>query len=159
MNNYIFCDIDGTIADNEHRVYLIKRKKELKDWNTFNKLCEFDIPIHSTINFLATCMREIKNCKIVYLTGRTDNTEMATRTWLKRHMADFDGYELIMRRSGDRRTAYDLKTQEVRDYIFFRDIEPEVNFMMYIDNDPNIIKGFSELGYLTKLILGEEIKK
>ena len=47
MSNIILCDIDGTVANNEHRQHYLKNQK---DWKSFFDEMVNDIPIHDVIN-------------------------------------------------------------------------------------------------------------
>jgi hypothetical protein len=52
----------------------------------------------------------IKNpIKIVYASGRPDDHERNTRTWLQEHSLDFEPYDLFMRCRGDHRPDYIAK--------------------------------------------------
>tara|TARA_B100000795_G_C22636774_1_gene374842 strand:- start:55 stop:219 length:165 start_codon:yes stop_codon:yes gene_type:complete len=47
MKNIILCDIDGTVANNDHRQHFLDGKK---DWDGFFDALNKDKPIHSIIN-------------------------------------------------------------------------------------------------------------
>ena len=73
---YVF-DLDGTLADLNHRLHLIKGKK--KDWPSFYRSCVSDKPKHWVISLLNMCR---KDGEILILSGRSDEVEGYTRDWL-----------------------------------------------------------------------------
>ena len=98
----IIVDIDGTIANTDKRSDVAKSKATYlshKWWDAFfdPALADLDTPIGES----ATVLRMLQSNgphKIVYLTGRRDNMEKATLTWLKTH--NFPDGELIIRHKG-----------------------------------------------------------
>ena len=68
MSNIILCDIDGTVANNEHRQHYLKNKK---DWKSFFDEMVNDIPIHDVINKIIEEKNEGK--QIVFITGRPES--------------------------------------------------------------------------------------
>ena len=76
-------DVDGTVADNEHRVHLIRG--ENPDWDTFFQpsLMMKDTPIEAA-------KLHFRDGQFIYgrhffLTARTRNTRRATYDWLVEH--------------------------------------------------------------------------
>jgi hypothetical protein len=94
----ILCDIDGTIADLEHRRHWLKSKP--KNWKAFYSGLENDKPIESTI----TIIRRLVNSSgdtIIFCSGRTEENREVTQAWIKKHVG-IDG-PLYMRSDGDYR--------------------------------------------------------
>ena len=94
----IFVDIDGTVADLEHRKHMLTIDR---DYDSFYKSCTFDTPIKDMVK-IVTDLSGIY--RIVFVTGRPECIRQLTRNWL--------GYvfpkpisesELIMRKDGDKR--------------------------------------------------------
>ena len=102
---YVF-DIDGTIADNSHRLHHIKAYK--KDWHLYNSEVEKDTPITSVINVLSALSF---NNTIILLTGRSESTRAATERWLKTHGIEPDC--LLMRDDEDFRKDYEMKSDHI----------------------------------------------
>lgn len=98
---YIF-DIDGTIANIDHRLHHITGKT--KDWSAFYSLCAEDQPIPHMIE-LAHHLERL--APVLFVTGRSEECREATATWLHDqgfgvHFVAFPG-RLHMRPSGDHR--------------------------------------------------------
>lgn len=104
---YIF-DIDGTLANLEHRLHFIKQKSP--DWDAFHNNVAYDIPIQSVIS---TCQMLSEFCDIWYFTGRMETCREDTVNWLYRNVL---GYEpnVTMRNQGDTREDFVVK-QEMLD--------------------------------------------
>ena len=72
---YVF-DIDGTIADQDHRYHM------LPDWDAYYDACDKDAPITHIIR-IARALYSDNN--IVYVSGRSDRIRSATREWLAKY--------------------------------------------------------------------------
>ena len=67
MKNIILCDIDGTVANNDHRQHFLEGKK---DWDGFFDALDKDKPIFLIINKIIRENESGKN--IIFLTGRPE---------------------------------------------------------------------------------------
>lgn len=106
---FIF-DIDGTIADIEHRLHYIIGQG--KDYRAFYAAVGGDEPIEDVIDLLRLLF--LSGFKIIYITGRSDECRTATEEWLRKHV--YHGnmktpIELYMRRRGDRRSDVAVKME------------------------------------------------
>lgn len=91
----VIFDLDGTLADVEHRRIFIERRPQ--DWAAFYRACTQDapnVPVIETARALSAAGYEI-----VILTGRSDEVRAETLSWLKLYSVPFD--QLFMRRDGD----------------------------------------------------------
>lgn len=93
----IIVDIDGTLANIDHRLRFIKGEK--KDWDGFfgNVM---DDGINDWCNNLMWYYLHA-SYRIILVTGRPSGLEQATRDWLHAYGVDYHG--LHMRKDGDRR--------------------------------------------------------
>lgn len=91
----ILCDLDGTLADCNHRIHHIL--KSPKDWRSFFAGCADDMPIQHLIDLI----KGIDRTKIeIWITsGRSDECRLETEAWLHQFGVSYD--RLIMRKSGD----------------------------------------------------------
>lgn len=99
---YLF-DIDGTLADGEHRRYYIG--SDPKDWDKYFSLVEYDKPIEHIVE-LAHIMYGLVD--IVYVSGRSDECRFSTEQWLIEHCPWGPVY---MRRKGDHRPDNIIKIE------------------------------------------------
>jgi phosphoglycolate phosphatase-like HAD superfamily hydrolase len=87
----VLFDLDGTIADNSHRLHYFDRST--MNWDEYEEQCIYDPPFESTI----TMMKALKfvNKQVWIWTGRSDHVIKETQTWLHRMNVPYD--QLIMR--------------------------------------------------------------
>lgn len=91
MKNIYLFDIDGTLADNSHRLHYMKRSEI--DWAEFERGCVNDIPIEATCTIAA--MAAATEHQVWLWTGRTENVRKETEEWLRKAGVWFD--QLLMR--------------------------------------------------------------
>lgn len=112
---YIF-DLDGTLADGEHRLHHIQGDR--KDWPAYFKACVYDKPIWPVIEVLKALRKA--GAETWIWTGRSDEVQAETEQWLYSHgclqttmllhWQPFNPPEqFLMRRAGDHRNDDDLK--------------------------------------------------
>lgn len=106
---YIF-DIDGTIADLNHRLHYIQQKPA--KWKEFFAACGEDKPIPEVIHTI-TRLAAFNEDKIMLVTGRSDECEAATIDWLYKHKVPFTS--LYMRHAGDHREDSVVKAELLAD--------------------------------------------
>lgn len=133
-------DLDGTLADGEHRLHYIcepcGKPKEQKDWKGFFSECLNDEPIYSTIDILKSIATRRyftgTNELILVLTARSDVAKKETLIWLNKHVNFKLGGEninpidfLIMRPSGNRVQDDILKPEQLE--LFLRGLRSSDN--------------------------------
>lgn len=104
MKKCFLIDIDGTIANGDHRLHHIK--KEPKAWDDYFLACGNDAPIahmHAVLTGLSAYF------EIVYVSGRSDMVRQQTIDWIDRHGFPCDA--LYMRKQGDHTNDDVLKIQ------------------------------------------------
>ena len=105
-------DIDGTIADTEHRIHYITNGH--KNWDAWHANAHKDKPIEEVIGILD--MASEAGIKIVLCTARDEKCRKDTIQWLVENDIPYDA--LYMRKLGDRRDddiiKYEL-LQEIRE--------------------------------------------
>lgn len=124
--NLIICDIDGTIANVQHRLHYIKNldgsKKPYKecDWDSFHKACVDDEPYRDVIEILQSLVLGHGNgCNVCgaverefhFFSGRNKSVRKETIEWLEKHVpiTEDRDWELHMRSEGDRRPDTTVK--------------------------------------------------
>ncbi len=79
---YVF-DIDGTVANCDHRLHHIQ--KDPKDWKGFYADTHKDEPILNLVRLIKDLIR-VPGVEIVYATGRGEESRKATVDWLDRNV-------------------------------------------------------------------------
>lgn len=91
---YIF-DLDGTLANIDHRVHILQDKTNRNRWDEFYRACANDVPIYPVVD---TMTRLQESAHIWIVTGRSDAVQDLTLDWLGAHTTfrpDVD--KLVMR--------------------------------------------------------------
>ena len=96
LQGTLFCDIDGTIADLEHRRKYIATKP--KNYPAFERTIAQDTPILHVINAVRRLYDE--GWKVVMCSGRRETSRSVTKAWLERYSVPYDA--LYMRREFER---------------------------------------------------------
>lgn len=135
---YVF-DIDGTIANNEHRSHLLPFSDLhlTSSWKDYNKACSGDSPIIPMINMMNT-LAELSTVYI--MTSRSDEVEWMTLEWLQYNDIEYDS--IYMRSRHDNRKDYKIKEEwlnEISD-------GDKSNVVIFEDN-PQVIKHLRSCGY------------
>lgn len=119
---YIF-DLDGTLADIEHRLHHIQGQK--KDWRAFFAACVDDKPIEPVIRTFKALRKG--GAEIWIWSGRSDEVMNETADWLRRHGLFSNLPVWIPRRAPESlrmRKAGDHRNDDVLKYEWLSEIEP-----------------------------------
>lgn len=136
MKNIILCDIDGTVANNDHRQHFLEGKK---DWDGFFSELVNDLPIQIIID--KVIQEQGSGKEIVFLTGRPERYRYSTTLWLKNYF-NFE-FKLLMRKDNDQRNKILIKKE-----IFEENFINEEIFLV-IDNDKDLLKMWKGFGLTT----------
>ena len=122
----IICNMDGTIANCDHRLHLIDDKTNPK-WDEFFEACSEDLPMDTTIDIVQQLISETNN--IIFVTSRPERVREKTMAWMAKA---FDepfgiGVYLMMRKDGDHRPDFIIK-QEMLSAMRQLGFKPEVAF-------------------------------
>jgi phosphoglycolate phosphatase-like HAD superfamily hydrolase len=139
MPSIIICDLDGTLADIEHRVHHI-RGGGPSDWNAFFRACTEDLPIRNTIH-LVQRLHEV-GFRLLIVSGRSDLVRIETEEWLEQHGVPYDA--LVMRRDEDHRSDTIVKADMVDEL----GIGPE-DVLMVLDDRTKVVEMWRERGFHT----------
>ena len=101
---YIF-DLDGTLADAEHRMHYIQG--EVQDWGGFFAACPADKPIFPVVRVMHSLLYH--GAEVWVWTGRSGEVLELTRQWLLSHTLLLPNTVLRMRGLKDRRPDYLVK--------------------------------------------------
>lgn len=101
----IIVDIDGTIADCNHRLHYIKGKSSKeKNFPAFEAGIPHDTPIEEMISIVSELQKQFT---ILILTGRGEQSRDVTEKWLADHGIVYE--KLYMRPNKDYRPDFEMK--------------------------------------------------
>lgn len=130
-------DIDGTVADNTHRLHYIHNSLRKKDWDGFHAACELDVPYPHMLNLV----RLLHLTAVVWVSGRPEKVREATQRWLYQHGFTDGGAPLYMRGEKDFR-ADDIIKEELLARLRADGWEP----IMAFDDRNRVVEMWRRLG-------------
>lgn len=132
----IICDIDGTLANVEHRRHFIAGDRP--DWQSFNESMIVD-----TVNDWCRqlVLRMCHTHFIIFATGRYEDFRGATECWLAENGLDALGHLLLMRADNDSRRDSIMKEEMYRTHI-----EPRFDVDFVIDDRQSVVDMWRSLG-------------
>jgi uncharacterized HAD superfamily protein len=132
----IIIDLDGTLADCEHRKQFIEGEK--KDWKSFLK--DENIIQDKLNSWCASIITNFKNShKIILVTGRNEFTRAITKEWLATHDQNYD--LLLMRKDRDWRQDAIIKEEIYKLYI-----ESKFDVTFCVDDRKQVVDMWRKLG-------------
>jgi hydroxymethylpyrimidine pyrophosphatase-like HAD family hydrolase len=141
----VVIDIDGTVANNDHRAHHIETKKP--DWEAFLQphLVAKDTLVpgaKKAIEHMAT-MRY----KVVFLTGRHEGLRPTTTQWIQDNLGvEVNDDTLIMRNAGNLLKASEYKREQAQ---ALRTEHPMEQFL-FIDDDKYSWGSYADIGVVLK---------
>ena len=136
-NGYLICDIDGTIANLDHRLHYVKQ--DPKDWKGFFSCIMDDLPRKDIIESVYN--RVIKDdLDLVFVSGRSVECEEQTKEWIKLNAPQlYAVYKaLIMRDFHDRREDNLVKKDILNTYF------DKSKVMVVYDDRPQVLRMWRE---------------
>ena len=135
MRRAVIFDIDGTLADCDHRRHHVQGSK--KDWAAFYAGMEADQGRPNVIGLL----RHLSTIRCAILvTGRPETYRNVTKIWLNQHGCDGWG-ALFMRKDGDFRADTEIKKE-----IYHTHIEPTFDIDLVVDDRTSVVQMWRNLG-------------
>jgi len=135
MKKAIIVDIDGTLADVEHRVHHVRQ--EPKNWRAFNQAMELDI-LNPWCRDLILAMKN-QSTDVLLVTGRDEDYRSKTEQWLKKNDVPFD--HLWMRQASDYRGDDVIKNE-----IYNVEIKPKYQVLFVVDDRQSVVKMWRSIG-------------
>ena len=104
---FVVFDLDGTLANTDHRAHYLQRQGSQKDWRAFFAACDRDEPHRHIVQVFHAL--KLAGHDIEIWSGRSDEVREKTEQWLRENC--LDGVPLRMRAAGDY-TADDVLKME-----------------------------------------------
>lgn len=138
MKDTVIFDLDGTLANIDHRLHFIQGPH--KDWDSFFKACVHDEPITDII----TIMQEMAagEFNILIVTGRSEAVLDETMDWLNLHAPIDQDFTIIMRKDGDHTPDDELKQDWVKKGYINKD-----HILCVFEDRDRVVKMWRELGF------------
>lgn len=141
----IISDIDGTLANCDHRRHHVEGKK--KDWDAFFAEMGDDAPKYKVINTYHALLKIGGIEEGILCTGRFEKDREKTQTWLEENFVSYE--HLLMRKDGDFRPDEVVK-EEMLDQLLALGYEP----YLVLDDRDKVVKMWRSRG-LTCLQVAE----
>ena len=128
----IFCDIDGTLFNNQHRARAIPDDRSHTDnWHEFNALHIYDEAITHRIQLLNFMASEHA---VIYVTSRTDTFHDSTKAQM--NMAKCPPGHIVMRGEHEHRPSAEFKLDAIASELAQRGLSSAA--FMLIDDDKHV---------------------
>lgn len=127
----LIVDIDGTLANTDHREHLAKTK----NWPGFFAAGKDDPPITEIIDLVS----RYADHKIILCTGRPENYRILTVEWLAKHEIPYE--KLYMRLDNDFRSDAIIK-----ETIYRQKIEPYYKISFVLDDRKKVVLMWRKIG-------------
>lgn len=134
MTDFI-CDIDGTVANNDHRRAYVQSVP--RNWAAYEARMEHDLPISPVIEILWALFAAGHN--IIMCSARGEQSRQTTEEWLSRYNIRY--HKLYMRAAGDYRNDSIIKG-ELLDQMLEDGYQPTAVF----DDRPSVVEQWRERG-------------
>ena len=147
MGKIIIFDLDGVLANIEHRKHFIKNKP--KNFTLFNEECDKDLPIYENINLFNKYLQDGYECRI--WSGRSNGVRQKTIDWLSLYLN-------LTKEEIDKllslRPKYNFVSSDKLKLGFYEKCsrEDKDKIILAIDDDPKNIKMYKSLNIPTKFI-------
>lgn len=139
-------DIDGTVANNDHRAHHVDRKEgddRPKDWEAF--LQPHLVAKDTVVEGARKAIDHMKQLgwRFIFLTGRREELRKTTDAWIKEHLEiDLTEDQLIMRPVGNMMKPTEYKGQQLQT---LKSENPGASFVFF-DDDKFMWKIYAEYG-------------
>ena len=121
----VLVDIDGTLADCEHRRYNLDG--EVKDWKSFlSPELAAQYTLHEPVAKVITALAQASH-PMIYVSARNSSLRIVTENWLEEHNLWFAPRLLYLRKEGDTRADTIVK-RELLQRIHAKGYHPILSF-------------------------------
>lgn len=135
-------DVDGTLANNHHRIKHLKATTN-KDWDAFFASQDKDSPFDAVLSVM-NALHAVGD-KVIILTARDERFREVTLSWLNDHAGfKIDNSDLYMRDGGDRRDDDHIKIEIVNEIL---KNNPDYKIMGVFEDRHRVIDAWRDAGY------------
>jgi hypothetical protein len=142
MNKVWIFDIDGTLADNEHRQHHLADGK--KEWDAFFAKQHLDEPYQPVLDVLHALANDRLGDKVIIVTARDERFREDTLAWVNKHIPWMSSEDVYMRPFGFRGNDDTMKvgilssaTSLVRSFDMIDLTTEGKQYIVYSKNDAN----------------------
>lgn len=132
---YAIFDVDGTLADCNHRRHFLEKKP--KDWDGFFSECHNDPPIRSIVE-LAKSLKYAAYTVLIVSGRGIDKAGITTEDWLDKHIPNVYSY-LFMRNSNDHRPDTEVKMELL-------ELLPKDKIEIVVDDRDSVVAAWRQAG-------------
>jgi hypothetical protein len=135
-------DIDGTLANIDHRLHHMDRTKGKPNWGKFFAEMDKDTPNKWCVDLIEGLKTQFD---IVLCSGRPDNFQEVTRKWLTQIWADSKSSpieNLFMRRRDDSR-----QDNIVKEIILDFELKTRYGDLLFVDDRTQVVEMYRSHGY------------
>jgi len=144
MNKVWVFDIDGTLADNEHRMHHLDNGK--KEWDAFFAKQHLDEPFQPVIDVLHALANDRPDDAVIIVTARDERFREDTLEWLNRHIPWISHDHMYMRPRGFRGDDDKMKVDIIKTWL---QRHPNYKVGAIFDDRHRIIDAFRNEGWYT----------
>jgi phosphoglycolate phosphatase-like HAD superfamily hydrolase len=144
MNKVWIFDIDGTLADNEHRQHHLEG--ENKEWDAFFEKQHLDEPYQPVLDVLHALANDRPGDAVIIVTARDERFRADTLEWINRHIPWMSSEDMYMRPLGDRGNDDLLKVKIIQNWL---QRHPAYQVGAIFDDRHRIIDAFRAEGWYT----------
>lgn len=142
MNKVWIFDVDGTLANNEHRVRHLTQHTR-KDWDAFFAEQHLDDPYVPVFDIMKSL--EMRGDICIIITGRDEKYRETTLKWINEHHDGvFHDYNLYMRPHNDHRDDFVIKLEIIDE--FLKEF-PESRIQGVFEDRHSVIDAWRDRGY------------
>ena len=132
LNKVIVCDLDGTLANCEHRLHHLHVEQPNKpNWKKFFEEMPLD-PVNEWCRSLLSAMSH--DYQIVYCTGRAGEYYNLSKEWLEQNGLVYPGFTLFSRMKGDHRADW-----QVKEIIYEFEIKTRYGILFVVDDRTQVV--------------------
>jgi hypothetical protein len=160
MKTFIFCDMDGTLADNSHRAHLLPAKDDCNTtdkWEAFNQACDRDSLIQDGFSRLEALVYQNDGLFINILwSGRSESVASKSLDWFRyKCFAAIDSSDIYrellkgtvtcFRANDDHRPARISKAATLTDFLVAHNFDATVDKLICIDDDWSVLEAVHDI--------------